>query len=290
MAWNNFQINELPVELPKDLIIALAYESEKQTPFWREIFTKLTPEQRWKIYKQLENIRKQVHEERWSKMTAEEKDAFQRQILKWGATRWNDEPNLDDEYELIQRYKKGLIIPENFSPHIVDLLKLRSSYIREEEVFTFFSYSESPFSTCHKSKFIVGDKEFSSVLQFVMYSKAKLFIDRDSMNKIAATEDSKEIYALGMGIKYFDKNVWKMKVGNILRTAIREKFSQNNELKQVLFSTKSSTLVLADSTDGYWGIGLSKDDPKVNQRHLWKGKNMLGEILTEQRIMLMGEY
>jgi len=39
----------------------------------------------------------------------------------------------------------------------------------------------------------------------------------------------------------------------------------------------------ASPYDTKWGIGLARDDPRAKQRHLWRGTNYLGEILTQVR-------
>lgn len=60
-------------------------------------------------------------------------------------------------------------------------------------------------------------------------------------------------------------------------------FSQNEELKQQLLWTHPKTLVEASPYDQIWGIGLSEDDPKAWNKLTWRGKNLLGEILTTVR-------
>ena len=42
-------------------------------------------------------------------------------------------------------------------------------------------------------------------------------------------------------------------------------------------------LAEASPCDTKWGIGLARDDPSAKQRHLWRGTNYLGEILTQVR-------
>lgn len=60
-------------------------------------------------------------------------------------------------------------------------------------------------------------------------------------------------------------------------------FSQNEELKQQLLLTYPKTLVEASPYDRIWGIGLSENDPKAWNKLTWRGKNLLGEILTTVR-------
>lgn len=51
--------------------------------------------------------------------------------------------------------------------------------------------------------------------------------------------------------------------------------------------TYPKTLVEASPYDQIWGIGLSEDDPKAWNKLTWKGKNLLGEILTTVRDNLL---
>lgn len=47
--------------------------------------------------------------------------------------------------------------------------------------------------------------------------------------------------------------------------------------------TYPKTLVEASPYDRIWGIGLSENDPKAWNKLTWRGKNLLGEILTTVR-------
>ena len=66
-------------------------------------------------------------------------------------------------------------------------------------------------------------------------------------------------------------------------------FSQNAELKEALFATRGTTLVEAAPRDTIWGIGLGAKNPKARSRQEWRGKNWLGQILTEVREELMAK-
>ena len=62
-----------------------------------------------------------------------------------------------------------------------------------------------------------------------------------------------------------------VKVG-IMRQAVRAKFTQHEDLKQLLLATGESKLVEHTENDDYWGDGGDGS-----------GKNMLGRILMEIR-------
>ena len=60
-------------------------------------------------------------------------------------------------------------------------------------------------------------------------------------------------------------------------------FLQNPEIRSELLATEGSTLVEAAPRDCRWGIGLGMDNPKALSRDTWRGKNWLGQVLTEVR-------
>lgn len=60
-------------------------------------------------------------------------------------------------------------------------------------------------------------------------------------------------------------------------------FSQNADLKSALLATAGTSMVEASPRDRIWGIGLGAKNPKATDRKQWRGKNWLGEILTQVR-------
>lgn len=48
-------------------------------------------------------------------------------------------------------------------------------------------------------------------------------------------------------------------------------------------ATEGTTLVEASPFDRIWGIGLAATNPKANNRKTWRGRNLLGQILTQVR-------
>ncbi len=65
---------------------------------------------------------------------------------------------------------------------------------------------------------------------------------------------------------------WEQVKDDVMRKAVYAKFSQNNELKDILLKTGSEDIIENTSNDYYWGCGTNGS-----------GTNMLGIILMEIR-------
>ncbi|KAG4080324.1 hypothetical protein HA402_010816 [Bradysia odoriphaga] len=162
------------------------------------------------------------------------------------------------------------------------------------EKFTFFWQAPSPFSQFHPSKFNAkplfctrpADDQGYTFLhceQWMMFNKAKLFKDEQSAKMIMETTEPIQCKQLGRKVKNFDEEIWKRENERIVLAGNRLKFTQNPDLLDKLLKTEGTTLVEASPRDRLYGIGLSANNPKALDRKTWRGKNLLGEILTRLR-------
>jgi len=151
------------------------------------------------------------------------------------------------------------------------------------EQFIFFWGNESPFSNWHKASFEVDGFEYNCSEQYMMHHKALLFDDQEIANKIMQTKSQGKQKALGRMVKNFDAQIWEDKCKEIVYDGCRAKFLQNENLLKYLLKSKGKTLVEASPVDAIWGIGLAANDPRAQSRHTWRGKNWLGEVLTQLR-------
>ena len=71
---------------------------------------------------------------------------------------------------------------------------------------------------------------------------------------------------------------WETAKDDIMRTALRAKFTQNEELRKILLETGDARLVEHTANDRYWGDGGDGS-----------GKIMLGRLLMELRDELKNE-
>lgn len=161
--------------------------------------------------------------------------------------------------------------------------------LRVTDRHTFFFRPECPFSQWYPASFTAGGLTFSCAEQFMMHGKAKLFWDAEAAAEILAAASPREHKALGRKVKGFDDQVWKQHREAIVAAGSRAKFTQNEELKEMLLDTRGTTLVEASPFDRIWGVGLSANDPRIDDPKQWRGQNLLGKILTRLRDELLAE-
>lgn len=82
-------------------------------------------------------------------------------------------------------------------------------------------------SNWYPCKFIVENKEFSSLEQFMMYQKAICFKDMVIANQILATSDAAYIKALGRRVEGYNENYWNGVRQIVVYEGLLAKFVQN---------------------------------------------------------------
>lgn len=138
-------------------------------------------------------------------------------------------------------------------------------------------------SNWYPAEFIYCETPFSSTEQFMMYEKAKLFGDDEMMAVILKEHSPAKIKGLGRKIKNFNEELWKENRYNIVYVGNLAKFSQNQELKDMLLATGDAILAECAIKDKIWGIGISMTSSKRFDPEQWKGDNLLGKALMEVR-------
>ncbi len=286
--------NNLPETLTLEQIeYFLTLNRAHDKTIWNKMCDILTIEQRWQIFDHKKKIERQTYID----ATQEEKDTITRGSTSfyardhWFAT-------IFDVYEVVNNTGPfanwGIDKIRNSSPinYAIEEIEMRLSYMKEDETFSFFSDFTHPFSMCFPVDIKAHDTVFKSALHYLVYEKASLFLDRDNMAYLISDKiHLQDLPLLNKQIKYYNNYpVWEMAVGDALKKVLLAKFTQNEDLKMTLFNTKGKTIVLADVNDNKWGVGLTKDDPRILKRATWQGKNLLGELLTTIRIEIMGEY
>ena len=183
----------------------------------------------------------------------------------------NDELDCDDSDEFERLYG------------FADFDQYRSFDYQSNKPFTLFWENTSAFSQWHKCSFKAFSLTFCAAEQYMMYMKAMLFQDYETAKKIISTTDVRKQKELGRQVKGFEEKRWQYHCRHIVYNANKYKFLQNAELLQTLLETEGTILVESSPYDKIWGIGLSAENPKAQDRATWEGKNWLGYILSMLR-------
>lgn len=138
-------------------------------------------------------------------------------------------------------------------------------------------------SNWYLSEFTVDNVTFSSMEQYMMYKKAVCFRDKDTADRILATNDVAEIKALGRLVADYNESYWNGVRQIVVFEGLIAKFSQNEDLKKLLKATENAILAECAVKDRIWGIGLSMKDPERFEIDKWKGQNLLGYALMMVR-------
>lgn len=149
--------------------------------------------------------------------------------------------------------------------------------------FIFFWGNNSPFSNWHPSVFVHNGIKFNRGEQYMMYSKAMLFGDVETAQKILESNDPGIQKKLGRQVKDYNEDIWAEKRVDIMVSGLIEKFKQNPEMLKVLLDTGDDEIVEASPFDTVWGIGLTAKDPRSKNKEQWLGQNLLGITLMKVR-------
>lgn len=155
-----------------------------------------------------------------------------------------------------------------------------------------FFYTEWP-SNFKETSFeweAFGEKNrFFCTEQAFMWAKAKYFNDEDSAKKILAADSPMKCKRLGRLVKGYDDKKWNLVRYSFMLEANVCKYVQDKTLQAKLLDKRfdGKTFVEASPTDCIWGIGLSENNPEVDDESKWHGKNLLGKVLTEVRDQLL---
>lgn len=104
------------------------------------------------------------------------------------------------------------------------------------------------------------------------YFQAQKFAGTEHEDAIRRTKSPMIAARMGRDRKKPLRADWEAVKDDIMREAVRAKFSQHQELGEMLLATGSATLVEHTEKDSYWGDGGDGS-----------GRNMLDKILMEIR-------
>ena len=168
---------------------------------------------------------------------------------------------------------------------IPDMLRIGN----QEVDAVFFHKPEEPngyLSNWYPSPFDLDGIHFSSVEQYIMYRKCKLFGDDAAAAKVLATDDTAQQQAIGRKCAGYIDSVWAGTRQIVAWEGLNAKFRQNDDLRQKLLSTGDAFLVECAVSDKIWACGVDLYDEKRKDASNWLGRNILGFTLMEVRTAL----
>lgn len=130
------------------------------------------------------------------------------------------------------------------------------------------------FSNFYKRTILVGGRQYRTVEHYYQAEKARDPIVRA---EIVACRTPKDAATMGRTIQ-LDTRWWDGVKDGVMLTALRAKFTQHEDLKQLLISTGDAVIVERSFRDRYWGDGGDGS-----------GKNRLGFTLMQVRAELLME-
>jgi ribA/ribD-fused uncharacterized protein len=157
---------------------------------------------------------------------------------------------------------------------------------RTEDDKTIFFSINSPLSNHHPAKMVVQGVHYHCNEQFYFGKRAELMGDDTIHERVMNLTNPREILKEGRKAQNHTniKDLEKMEK-EVMTWGIREKFQQNQELKDFLMQS-GQYIGESTSSSTRWGTGLHLHDAHAFDRNRWKS-NLLGEILAEQRDLFL---
>lgn len=144
-------------------------------------------------------------------------------------------------------------------------------------------------SNWYLSDFTLEGIAFSSMEQYIMYTKSIQMGDEEIAEKILRTRSVARQKALGKKAKGYVENLWAGSRQAIAVRGLYAKFSQNEDLRRQLLATGDAWLVESAFKDTIWACGQRLTSEKRKDVATWRGTNILGFALMQVREMLRDE-
>ena len=173
--------------------------------------------------------------------------------------------------------------PEQHEKILLDMQRCEKFRRMEKLPMYKFFGRESFLSNFHFAEFTYRGIKYSSVEKYYQAEKCRFAGDRVTYHKIMRSNDPRIIKRLSKTIRGLNHVHWDMIKEAVMNRGVWAKFSQNPQLKNLLLATEDKMLVECNPFDRFYSAGLHKNSPEIDDPSLWKGRNILGNILQEVR-------
>lgn len=161
--------------------------------------------------------------------------------------------------------------------------------VTDKHVFFWGEWPSNWYPCVFNAEYEGKEYTFYNSEQYFMFVKAKTFGDEENALKILIEgKNPKKAKTYGRMVKNYDDEKWNEIRYKVMVDANMAKYSQNDELKNLLLSDEfnGKGFVEASPIDGVWGIKCSENDA-LDDKSNWNGQNLLGKALDEVRDKLM---
>lgn len=147
----------------------------------------------------------------------------------------------------------------------------------EKKVINFYSTKDAYgcFSNFSAHSFRLKNKMWKTTEH---YFQAQKFAGTEHEEELRLVASPMVVARMGRSRQRPLRNDWEIVKDDIMREALKAKFTQNEDLRKILLETGDAQLVEHTKNDSYWGDGGDGN-----------GKNMLGILLMELREELKKE-
>ena len=141
-----------------------------------------------------------------------------------------------------------------------------------------------------RNNFVYEHISYSSAEQAFQHKKARVAGDQNKEREILFNTDPSIQKSLGNRVKGLDDTAWSGQKRDIMKDILIAKFTQHEDLRNYLLSTKDKKIAEANAKDSFFAIGLPLTHQDVLKSDKWpENGNKLGDILMEIRQELRSE-
>ena len=108
------------------------------------------------------------------------------------------------------------------------------------------------FSNFSKHRFTLGGNPWQTVEH---YFQAQKFVGTPQEHAIQIASDPMRAKVMGNSRDFPLRSDWEVAKDSIMRDAVRAKFSQHEDIREILLGTGDEVIIEAAYNDSYWGNG-----------------------------------
>ena len=127
------------------------------------------------------------------------------------------------------------------------------------------------------------DKEYNTVLQYVLAQLAMHFDSKKRLRQIMNARTAKEQVDAAKKIAGYGDDEWKKMEAKFMKRGLALKFQQHPKLLAALKGTGGSVIANCNSYDRDWATGTKLTEARTRDVKNWPGQNKLGILLMKIR-------